>query len=295
MTIAQAQAELWRALSDEKLWAEGFDSKGKLTQIPSMEWTHLKLFEDGRKDVFRYDALDRSEPYTEVRFKRDDLMRLWEAWPVEAYMIEPMTRPTSAGYVPLSSALLWICTRAGTAAMDLENVEAWDDSVAQLLPLISTGEIGILGKHHSKGPPEKIPNHYFAAINVARPLSEYGFLFSDNPWISFTTFVDLEGWNDGDNDKMFLERSGPATWTHLQVKKADVLREFPSFGWGAATRKSSATLPDLQNRIVEVANRLWPDGKPPPRIKERDEAIRAQFGKTPPNPRTIRRALKSWP
>jgi hypothetical protein len=275
MTIREAEAALWQALSDEHLWAEGFDAQGKVTRIPSMEWAHLKLFEDGKQDVFRYNALDRSEPYTEVRFKRDDLFRLWQAWPVEAYMIEPMTRPTSAGYVPLSSALLWICTRAGAATMDLENVQAWDESVAQLLPLISTGEIEVLGKLNSKGPPAKIPNHYFAAMNVAHPLSEIRFLFSDDPWIGCTTFVDLEHWNGDDNDKMFLEKSGPATWTHLQVKKSDVLREFSSLVPSISPAKSTTKLPGLQTRILEVANELWPARKPPSRVKERDQKVPA--------------------
>lgn len=103
MTVREAEAALWRALSDEHLWAEGFDAQGKVIRIPSMEWAHLKLFQDAREqDIFKYNALDRSEPYTEVRFKRDDLLRIWQSWPIEAYMIEPMTRAGTAGYVPLS-------------------------------------------------------------------------------------------------------------------------------------------------------------------------------------------------
>lgn len=72
-----AEIELWRALSEGLLNGEGFDRDGRLVDIPAREWTHLKLFEDGQKDVLRYDALDRFEPYTQVNFRRDDLLRIW--------------------------------------------------------------------------------------------------------------------------------------------------------------------------------------------------------------------------
>jgi len=79
------------------------------------------------------------------------------------------------------------------------------------------------------------------------------------------------------------------------VKKADVLREFASLAPGISPAKSLAELPSLQIRILEVAKELWPDGKTPPRVKERNEAIQAKFKKPAPNERTIRRALKGWP
>lgn len=76
-TPAKAEEELWRALADDRLKAEGFDRTGMLVEIPSREWEHLKLFEDGKRDVLRYDALDREEPFKNVRFRRIDLLRLW--------------------------------------------------------------------------------------------------------------------------------------------------------------------------------------------------------------------------
>jgi hypothetical protein len=108
MTVGEAETALWRALSDGHLRGEGFDSKGRLIEIPPMEWTHLKLFEDGKRDVFRYDALDRSEPYTKVRFRRDDLLRIWPAptatikdvtsckrWLIDKMRASPLRKPKS--------------------------------------------------------------------------------------------------------------------------------------------------------------------------------------------------------
>jgi hypothetical protein len=76
-TVREAKTALWRALSDGHLVAEGFNADGKLIEIPAMEWAHLELFEDGKRDVFRYDALDRTEPYTKVKFRRDELLQHW--------------------------------------------------------------------------------------------------------------------------------------------------------------------------------------------------------------------------
>jgi hypothetical protein len=76
-TPGQAEKELWRALSEERLKAEGFDKRGALVEIPAREWAHLKLFEERSLDVFKYAAMDTEEPYTQVRFRRDDLTSLW--------------------------------------------------------------------------------------------------------------------------------------------------------------------------------------------------------------------------
>lgn len=228
MTVADAEKRLWEVLGEGTLIAVARDNAESVVEIPKRDWSYLKHYEEKDQDVLKLHVLDDKPAYKDVKIARNDLMRLWQASPFEANMIEPMTRTSTAGYVPLSSALMWICTKAGTEAMDLEDVELWDDSVAQLLSLISSGEIEILGRLNSGGPSEKIPSHYFASIIVSRPLSDYPFLFSDDPWISCTPFIDLQHWNGDFNDKVLLEKSGPATWTHLQVKKSDVLREFSS-------------------------------------------------------------------
>jgi hypothetical protein len=72
-------------------------------------------------------------------------------------------------------------------------------------------------------------------------------------------------------------------YSHLQIKNADLAREF-SFG---AVRDSPR---GLRAEIRQVCKRLWPDGKMPARIKERNKAIQSEFA-VPPNERTIRRAL----
>jgi hypothetical protein len=296
MTVAAAEADLWVALGEGKLMAVAKNTGENAVEIPTREWSYLKLYEENEQDVVKLHALDSPPTYKEITIARADLMRVWPAWPIEPYMIEPMTRAGTSGYVPLSSALLWVCTKAGTQGADLGDIELWEKSVADLLALIATGEIEVLGQSNSGRLPEKLQGHYFSKIKVSQPLSDYPFLFSDSPWISCSPFIDQEHWDSDFNDKMLIEQSGPATWTHLQVKKADVLREFALLVVpGDSLDRSSAKMPALHVEIVKIANRLWPNGKAPPRIKQRNAAIEAEFEKAAPNERTIRRALKNWP
>jgi hypothetical protein len=77
LTPREAAGELWRALSEGRLKAEGFDKGGSLVEIRAGEWAHLKLFAEHNQDVVKYDPLDRDEPFTKVRLRRDDLLAIW--------------------------------------------------------------------------------------------------------------------------------------------------------------------------------------------------------------------------
>jgi hypothetical protein len=226
MTVAEAEKDLWTALGEGKLIAVAKDSGESVVEIPKRDWSYLKHCEENDQDVMKLHVLDSTPTYKELTLARADLMRLWQAWPIEAHMIEPMTRTGTSGYVPLSSALLWVCTSAGTQKADLGDIVLWEQSVAELLPLFATGEIEVVGQGNSGGLPERLPGHYFSKIKVSQPLSDYPFLFSDGPWISCCPYIDQKHWDSDFNDKIFIEKSGPASWTHLQVKKVDVSREF---------------------------------------------------------------------
>lgn len=76
-SIAEAEKELWQFLSDGRLTAEAFDQhQGKPVDIPRRDWSYLKLFEEHERDALKYDALGE-EPYTRIKLKRDDLLKLW--------------------------------------------------------------------------------------------------------------------------------------------------------------------------------------------------------------------------
>lgn len=225
MTIAKAEKALFVALAAGYLVAIGKDDAGKVLDIPQREWPYLHLFEEQESDVLKRDALDATPAFTEIRLWKKDLQRLWEEFLIQPYMIEPMMRPGTAGYVPFCAALHWTMTEGGTLERNLEDAEAWANCVERLLPLISTGEIEIIGRSGT-GPFQRIEQQIFASIPVSQPTQDpFSMITGNDPWISSMLYVDAEHWNADFNDQLYLFKSGPASWTHLQVKKADVLRE----------------------------------------------------------------------
>jgi hypothetical protein len=165
-------------------------------------------------------------------------------------MIEPMIIPN--GYIPLCSALHWIMTEGGRLDRNLEDIGSWERSVDQLLPLITTGAVEVLGVPDGGGLSEKIPSHCFAGVQVPPPVSESWSIPYDAPWISCAPYTDEEHWQKIFNDEFFVRRDGPAAWTHLQVKKADVLQHFQH-------SPSEANVPPL-SELLQVPER--PKGKP---------------------------------
>ena len=77
MTIREAVAALWQALSEDHLVAVGFDAHGAVVEIPSREWVYLRLREEGERDVLSYDAVSQPEPFTAVTLRQSDVLRLW--------------------------------------------------------------------------------------------------------------------------------------------------------------------------------------------------------------------------
>jgi hypothetical protein len=77
LTPAEAERDLWRQLSEGRLSAEAFDRGDILVEIPTRAWEHLKRFEDNSpQQISKYHALNNDPAFSEVRFKRDDLLAL---------------------------------------------------------------------------------------------------------------------------------------------------------------------------------------------------------------------------
>ena len=254
MTIAKAEKEMFVALASGHLVAIGKDDVGKVVDIPQREWPYLQVFEEQESDVLKRDALDATPAFTEIKLWKKDLQRLWAEFLVQPYMIEPMTRLGTAGYVPFCSALHWIMTEGGAVERNLEDGKAWANCVERLLPLVSTGEIEIIGRPGT-GPFQRIEHQIFAGIPVSQPTQDsFSMITGDDPWISSMLYVDAEHWNADFNDQLYLSKSGSASWNHLQVKKADVLREIKFEGRNealepAAYRSGAPGRPSANNLV----------------------------------------------
>jgi hypothetical protein len=77
---AAAKAELWAALSDARLVAEGIPaSGGPRIEVPAREWTDLENVTDGELngEYFRYRHQPHGRAYSDIVWRRDDLVSLW--------------------------------------------------------------------------------------------------------------------------------------------------------------------------------------------------------------------------
>jgi hypothetical protein len=240
MPVREAEEVLWRALSDGHLTAEALNEDGRPVDIPAREWSYLKLFEDGKRDALRYGALDRRDPFTEVKLRRDDLIVLWPAvktapdqeraeWPITPSMLEPIAAVGTAGYVPLCAAIQWIMTSGGTRAAMIHDAACWYESVGKLWPAVCDGQVELIGLQAGQSMTRRIPGHCLTLIKVLPPLhySIGDILLNAPSHITCQPYIDQEHWHQDFNDKLYeLGRPDPS-WTHLQVRKSDVLERWP--------------------------------------------------------------------
>jgi hypothetical protein len=269
MSIRDAEAALWGALSEGHLTAVARNEEGRPTDVPAREWLFLKLFEENDRDALKYEALDRRVPFTEVALKRDDVLRLWprpvpaverETWPIEPYMLEPVHRPGSAGFVPLCSALQWIMARGGTHPVMMDDKDEWTRAVDTLWPLISGGDIELIGLHRSQALTGRIPPEALTLVRVLAPLqaSIEDMVLESPSHVDCTPYVDAEHWTKDFNDRLYETGKPGATWTHLQVRKSDLLARWPR---PAAKIKAEA---DCRRWLIEQMHNS-PERRPKPK------------------------------
>ena len=147
-----AKAELWRALADEKLAAEGIPAKGgPRIEVPAREWIDLENVTDGRLDVeyFRYRHHPLGRAYNDIVWRRDDLTRLWPD--VSGLSLGGHTRPVRRAGTPLDELAFrkWVDDRLASGASPATRVDAerW----------AASNNIGVTWarKHHTALPHDK--------------------------------------------------------------------------------------------------------------------------------------------
>jgi hypothetical protein len=239
LSVPHAERELWQALADGKLVAEALDANGSPTEIPQREWSYLKLFEERERDVLRHHALDSSVAFLDIKLKRDDLLAHWpepsayvpvefKFSNVEPANVEPIASADPVGYVPLCAALHWIMTGQGTRIVALDDHDAWRAACAKLLPPIQTGEVELTGFPAGGELAERIPGHVLSVIRILSPADlSFSELGLEKPaHIACAIFSDKETWREW-NDGLYVSGRPRAAWTHLQVRKKNVLCRWP--------------------------------------------------------------------
>ena len=149
---------------------------------------------------------------------------------IEPCMLEPIANSTAA-YVPLCAALHWIMTDGGTRKIAIDNKRAWNSAVDKLLPLISGGEIELIGLRCGRPLPEPLPATTLALIRVSPPILPNGdFLINSPSHIECCSFVTQEFWFSQGNDRLYESGRASPACTHLQVRKRDLLKRWPKPG-----------------------------------------------------------------
>jgi hypothetical protein len=191
---------------------------------------------------------------------------------IEPYMIKPLVEP-GPGYVPLCAALHWIITRSGMRRVAMDDDAAWRESVGELLPLIHEEEIELIGLPCGLALPQRfLPGARLALVRVLPPVrNAIGDILANSPsHISCCAFIDKEHWFQGFNDKLHEKGRSLATWTHLEVRKGDVLSRWPKSGSGLQPerncekwlveqmRHSPHSSPRPRNDFLAEAKNLFP-------------------------------------
>jgi hypothetical protein len=184
-----------------------------------------------------------------------------------------MGDPDAVGYVPLCVALHWIASGAGTMRVRLDDGEAWATAVAKLRPLLASGDFEVIGLPGSGGLSERIPSTAFATVNILAPLhKELGdILLSAPSHIDCAYYLGTENWQKHFSDRLYVTGRPVSAWTHLQVRKADVLSRWPKPE--PTVRLETACLRWLADQM-----RASPVSSPKPKDNIRNEACQRYPG-----------------
>jgi hypothetical protein len=197
-------------LVDDPNWQKQFDVERETKPMP---WLNVRVDSKWFLNWLAPQLAERAPPESEY---------------VEPYMIEPIDSESTAGLVPLSVAIFWIMTKSGTQRVRLNDKEAWATAVAALVPFLADGTIEMTGFSLTAG--NTVPRAIFALIDILAPTDMHAgdFLLSSNSFIECSIYFGSEDWKSRSyNDRLFERGNPTATWTHLQLRKTDVLSRWP--------------------------------------------------------------------
>jgi hypothetical protein len=148
--------------------------------------------------------------------------------------------PSRPGSMPLSGAAYWIASKAGSAALRMDDRDAWRSAYVELRDRIVSGQVRLIGRPKSGAVPEAISGVHFSGLEIELAwMLTNGEVFSsttlDRPRIHCAGVVSNDEWIAGDTDELWGRRYGEKLFTHLEVMNQDIARLWPSNGATATT------------------------------------------------------------
>lgn len=235
--IADAWMSLRLACERGDLIARAVDCEGEPTHIPQAGWNQLQMFDERNKAVLKRAPLDPRPTYTEVSFRRSDVTKCWAphgsfvAIDIEDLVVEKsayaLLEDRDEEFVPLSSAIYWIATRAGSHQVKVGDAATWETSAKRVSAKIQAGKVELIGRTDLKN--EGIPGIRLAGIPIRSPgeVAPFNIGISASSHISCSMFLSRDDWLHDGGDRFYPAGSISPTHTHLQVRNSDVLNSFP--------------------------------------------------------------------
>jgi hypothetical protein len=172
----------------------------------------------------------------------------------------------------LTAAAHWIASQGGTLAVG-KGEQFWKPAFGDLLAHVASQHIEMIGRRGAGN--ESVPTVLFASIRVLYPYSDPDHrlletMFGEEPVLDCSPFTeDEEQWQET-NDRLYASgRDDDPQWTHLQVKKSDVTRFWPT-----RRRESGVVEPTTSTPVTAPApQRAKQKLKPEARERERVKAV----------------------
>jgi hypothetical protein len=146
----------------------------------------------------------------------------------EAVCSPPPWLPWADGFMPLTAAAYWIASKGGTTEVRFAD-PSWEIAFEQLSRKIDEGTIAALGRCELSANEgyEQIPAIQFHNLKVFVPSSDIDFavLLGCRDYLQANLIFDRAGWGKNDSDRIYS--NGRLIWTEIEVRCADLRKQFP--------------------------------------------------------------------
>jgi len=136
----------------------------------------------------------------------------------EEVHLAPLVPPIGHGYMAFSDVLHWIVTKGGTVEVEPKFDNAWTNGLTELIGLVATGKLQVIGENVRTGMAEVIPHLNFASPLVASPFS-----LTDDERCDLVMSRKMILWLSRDE---LSQRPGDK-WEHLRIDKEEIRDWWP--------------------------------------------------------------------
>jgi hypothetical protein len=235
----RAEERLWKLLADGHLKAEALDTEGSPVEVPALSWPHLTIAQNAHHEqVLHYKLLDQPA-FTSVHFRRSDITSIWpparyEAVETDALDLGRITEQhfglmlSEEAYVPFSVAVCWIVANGGRKVVAIKDKAEWQTAAKSLLSHLAAAEIEVIGCGEDRES-KSLSGTAFDSVDCPHPYGrpiQYE-LPDHKTYIRCAFYSDEEHWKEGYNDQFFLEGKIRPHWTHIRVRRDEVLEKWP--------------------------------------------------------------------